>query len=82
DMDRDLKIFPASNEETEGLSGKMMDSWISFARSGNPNHQEIPDWEQYGKNRATMIFGKDLKIVNDPYSKERAIWDDILTFKN
>ena len=81
DMPRDLKIFPASNEETEGLSAKMMDSWISFARSGNPNHQEIPDWEQYGKNRATIIFGKDVKAVNDPYSKERAIWDDILAFK-
>lgn len=81
DMHRDLKIFPTSNEETEGLSAKMMDSWISFARSGNPNHQEIPEWEQYGKNRATMIFGKEIKAVNDPFSKERAIWDDVLTFK-
>ena len=37
-------LFPESNEETEALSAKMMDAWISFARSGNPNHKDIPDW--------------------------------------
>ncbi|MCK4285560.1 MAG: carboxylesterase family protein, partial [Candidatus Lokiarchaeota archaeon] len=70
-----------SNKETESLSAKMMDSWISFARNGNPNHEEIPEWAQYRKDRATMIFGKKVKAKNDPYSKERSIWDDIIIFK-
>ena len=81
DMTRELLIFPDSNEETEGLSGKMMDSWISFARHGNPNHEEIPHWDKYGENRATMMLGKEVKLENDPYGKERAVWDDILAFK-
>jgi len=83
DMPRNVnfKLFPDSNKETESLSAKMMDSWISFARNGNPNHKEIPEWAQYRKNRATMIFGKKVKAKNDPYSKERSIWDDIIIFK-
>jgi para-nitrobenzyl esterase len=84
DMPRALdnfKLFPESNKETESLSEKMMDSWISFARNGNPNHGEIPNWNQYSRNRATMMFGKEIEVANDPYSKERAIWDNILKFK-
>ncbi|MHA2180142.1 MAG: carboxylesterase/lipase family protein [Promethearchaeota archaeon] len=83
DMPRnvDFKLFPPSNEETEGLSAKMMDSWISFARNGNPNHEEIPEWAQYRNDRATMMFGKDIKALNDPYSKERSVWDDVINFK-
>ncbi|MHA2287390.1 MAG: carboxylesterase family protein, partial [Promethearchaeota archaeon] len=76
-----FKLFPVSNEETEGLSAQMMDSWISFARRGNPNHKGIPEWAQYKKNRATMIFGKDIKVLNDPSSKERSVWDDFIVFR-
>ncbi|MHA2038456.1 MAG: carboxylesterase/lipase family protein [Promethearchaeota archaeon] len=83
DMPRnvDFKLFPVSNEETEALSTKMMDSWISFARNGNPNHEKIPEWAQYRNNRATMMFGKDVKALNDPYAKERLVWDDVIIFK-
>lgn len=81
DMSRNFKLFPVSNKETEELSVKMMDSWISFARSGNPNHKEIPAWAQYGNNRATMMFGKGVKVINDPYGKERSVWDDVIVFK-
>ncbi len=76
-----FKLFPESNKETEELSGKMMDCWISFARNGNPNNKEVPKWAQYRDNRATMIFGKDIKVENDPYGKERSVWDDIIIFK-
>ena len=59
-----------------------MDSWLSFARNGNPNYEDIPDWSQYRNDRATMIFGKDVKVINDPYDKERAVWDDVLILKD
>ena len=81
EMSRNFNLFPVSNKETEKLSVKMMDSWISFAKSGNPNHEEIPKWVQYGINRATMMFGKDVEVINDPYGKERSVWDDIIVFK-
>jgi len=81
DMARNFEIFPVSNKETEKLSAKMMDSWISFAKSGNPNHKDIPKWEQYRSDRATIMFGKDVEVINDPNGQERSIWDDIINLK-
>ena len=56
-----------------------MDAWISFARSGNPNHKNIPELLPYDEEkRATIIFDKEVKIEYDPYGNERVAWDDIL----
>jgi para-nitrobenzyl esterase len=61
--------------ETEVLSEKMMDSWISFAKNGNPNHTNIPTWPTYDlKKRRTMIFDNKIEIWDDPLSLERDIW--------
>ena len=74
-----IGIFPSKSEETEMISTKMMDSWISFARTGNPNHNGIPEWPSYefGK-RSTMLFGKEIKVADGPLDEERAAWDGIL----
>ena len=29
------------------LSGKMMDYWVNFAKTGNPNGEALPDWPAY-----------------------------------
>jgi Carboxylesterase type B len=61
------------------LSEQMMDTWISFARTGNPNHDNIPQLTPYDlKKRATIIFDKEVTIENDPYSDERIAWENIL----
>ncbi|MFX1445848.1 MAG: carboxylesterase/lipase family protein, partial [Promethearchaeota archaeon] len=74
-----IGIFPSKSEETEAISTKMMDSWTSFASTGNPNHKNISEWSSYsvGK-RSTMLFGKEIKVVNGPLDDERASWDGIL----
>ncbi|MHA1729219.1 MAG: carboxylesterase/lipase family protein [Promethearchaeota archaeon] len=72
-------LFPTSNEETEAISRKMMDSWINFARFGNPNHDGIPNWPSYEeKSRSTMQFGAEIKVIQRPFDKERAVWDEII----
>jgi para-nitrobenzyl esterase len=39
------------------LADKMSQAWINFARSGNPNHKGLPNWEKYtAENGATMFF--------------------------
>ena len=54
------------------LSEKIMDAWIAFARYGNPNHSNIPEWSVYDiEKRATMMMGQEFKVVNAPYEKER-----------
>ena len=73
-------LFPPSNNETETISRKMMDAWSSFAKTGNPNHNDIPEWHAYSNNRTTIMFDTKVEVLNDPFGEERAIWDDIIKF--
>ena len=78
-LESDQALYPRKTEETQELSEKMMDAWISFARTGNPSHENIPELPPYDlQKRATIIFDKEISIENDPYSDERAAWGDIL----
>lgn len=45
--------------EFEGLSTAMQQAWIAFARSGNPGHAGIPQWDAYSDaNRNVMHFDR------------------------
>jgi para-nitrobenzyl esterase len=71
------EIYCGKGKDAENLSEKMMDTWIAFAHAGNPNNKSISEWPSYDlNNRATMIFDKELKIVNDPFGEEHATWDE------
>lgn len=77
--EKERKIYPKRSAETDALSGKMMEAWISFARSGNPAHKNIPSWAPYDLNkRSTMIWGSEVKLQEDPFSQERMIWEGLL----
>jgi para-nitrobenzyl esterase len=42
------------------LMDRVQDAWIHFARSGDPNHENLPRWPQYdASNKPTMIFAED-----------------------
>jgi para-nitrobenzyl esterase len=54
------------------LAQKMSEAWVSFARSGNPNHSGIPRWEPWNPTGwPTMVFGKQIAAVDDPWGEER-----------
>ncbi len=75
----DGQFITKKTEETTLLSNQMMDCWINFAKSGNPNHQGIPEWPVYDlKTRPTMIFDKKTDVLNDPFSKTRILWDGVI----
>ncbi|MFW9824098.1 MAG: carboxylesterase/lipase family protein [Candidatus Thorarchaeota archaeon] len=77
--DKARGITPKRGKETDILSKKMMNSWISFARDGNPNHDGIPKWNPYDiEKRSTMFFGTEVKLENDPFKIERMVWERIL----
>jgi para-nitrobenzyl esterase len=76
---RAVGFFPKRTEVTETLSNNMMDCWINFARTGNPNHDNIPKLPSYNsKDRYTIIFDTEIKIEKDPLGQERATWDNIM----
>ena len=72
----DVPTLPKKTDETEKLSENMMNSWISFAKNGDPNHTRIPNWPQYNiQERNTIIFDKNIRIWKNPLSKEREMWN-------
>jgi para-nitrobenzyl esterase len=60
------------------LSDIMQDAWISFARTGNPNHKGMPEWPRYDtERRATMIFNTTSELKDDPDKEVRELYKGI-----
>jgi para-nitrobenzyl esterase len=73
-MDR----FAGTGPEADALSEAMMDSWIAFARTGDPNCPALPNWSSFGEEkRPTMILDRELRVQDAPYDSERAAWDGL-----
>jgi para-nitrobenzyl esterase len=61
------------------LADKISDTWIAFARNGNPNTPKLPRWPAYdAKDRATMVINNESKVVNDPIREQRIAMDKAL----
>ena len=57
------------------LAARISDTWVSFARNGNPDNPAIPPWPAYtSQDRATMIFDRDCYIARDPDREARELW--------
>jgi para-nitrobenzyl esterase len=54
-------------------------TWIQFARTGNPNNSAIPYWPAYriATGRKTLLFDAVPSVVNDWYSTDRRVWAPI-----
>jgi para-nitrobenzyl esterase len=76
--------FLAEPSSYQTLEQRMSAAWASFARSGNPNHADLPYWPPYSApNRSTMYFGgaapgaqqtadsNDCIVMHDPDSAGR-----------
>jgi para-nitrobenzyl esterase len=74
-------VFDTLGNETEPLWGTdppqqladiMHAAWVAFASRGDPG------WPTYDlKRRATMRFDTTLRVVDDPRSAERALWEGL-----
>ena len=59
-------------QERYALAHKVSAAFASFARSGNPNHSDLPNWPAFNARAyPTMVFGNECKVVNDPNREER-----------
>jgi para-nitrobenzyl esterase len=65
----------ASAEEqaaAQPLATRMSEMLIAFARTGDPNCREMPQWPSYDlKERNTMIVDNDTRVEKDPRGAER-----------
>jgi para-nitrobenzyl esterase len=66
--------FAGSGPAAQALATTVQDSWLSFARTGDPG------WPAYDlKTRPTMLLGETCEVVHDPMSVERLAWTDLPT---
>jgi para-nitrobenzyl esterase len=56
----------------------MSEMWSAFARTGRPATTGQPAWPAYtAEKRSTMEIDAECKVVEDPYSLERKLWDKL-----
>ena len=53
------------------MSGLLSSYWVQFARTGNPNHPDLPVWDAYtGPDGAVMVFS-DTPKTESRFLQER-----------
>jgi para-nitrobenzyl esterase len=61
--------------EARELAARVSSAWIAFARNGDPNTPQLPQWPRYdATRRATMVFDNASRVVDDPGGEERRAW--------
>ena len=54
------------------LADKVSDTWIAFARTGDPNTSKLPKWPAFNAaERPTMVINNQSKVVGDPIREQR-----------
>jgi len=54
------------------LADQVSGAFAQFARTGDPNHDGIPQWAPFdARRRATMVFDTETRSVMDPHGAER-----------
>ncbi len=57
------------------MADQMSETFIAFARTGNPNHKLIPRWLNYTlPRRQTMVFDVPSHLEDDPRGAERRLF--------
>jgi para-nitrobenzyl esterase len=57
------------------VSQAMQESFVAFAKTGDPNHKGMPAWPRYTLDkRATMIFDVRSHVENDPRKWQRELF--------
>jgi para-nitrobenzyl esterase len=65
-------IVGPGTDETAAMARSMSESWLAFARTGDPNNEAIPTWTPYDlKRRTVMLFDVPSQALEDPHREER-----------
>jgi para-nitrobenzyl esterase len=65
-------IVGPPTSETQALARMMSESWLAFARNGDPNNPSIPTWRPYDlERRMVLLFDLPPSAAEDPQRAER-----------
>ncbi|HZV37221.1 MAG TPA: carboxylesterase family protein, partial [Pseudoxanthomonas sp.] len=66
------------SSEAQHVAGAMSEALLAFARSGDPRGGATAAWMPYTlENRETMVFGKAIRLENDPRGGERRLYERV-----
>lgn len=65
-----------TGEEQQAIADMMSESWLAFARSGDPNNSVIPHWPPYTREqRSMMLFDIVPEVKIDPHGEQRSVFE-------
>jgi len=81
----DIPLVFDNNDKEGSLTGmgasaqrmaeRMIEAFLAFARTGDPNSRPLPRWEPYGlPRRQTMVLDDTARLVDDPRGAERRLF--------
>ncbi len=74
-----LKVIAGLGAKDYQLANNMMQSWANFAKTGDPNHGGIPEWQQYSKKQpGFMCFDRESQFKADERQEVFDFWDGFL----
>ena len=66
-----------AGEQQQGIADMMSESWIAFARTGDPNNAHVPRWGAYDvADRAMMVIDNTSELINHPRAEQLALLND------
>jgi len=64
------------NSTSAAAAHNMSEMWATFATTGHPAAKGQPEWPAYDlKSRPTMEIEAQCRVVDDPFGKERELWE-------
>jgi para-nitrobenzyl esterase len=67
--------FLGDGPEAQRVADQMSETWLVFARAGDPGNAAIPQWPPYTPaRRASMVFDVNSKVVEDYKAPIRQFW--------
>jgi len=73
-----LAFFTGEGADADGLSARMADAWLAFARTGSPSTDDLP-WPAFDPAaRHTMVFDAKCQVEDAPREAERAFVDGLV----
>lgn len=62
----------ADAPDASALADRVSAAWLAFARTGDPNTPELPQWPAFdAEQRATMVFDNQSTALDDPLREQR-----------
>jgi para-nitrobenzyl esterase len=70
-------LFGIESPEGVRLADRMHLAWIAFAKNGDPNIQDLPEWPRFSlENREVMVLDAECEVKADPYP-DREKWERV-----